>query len=55
MVSHTKARTQRMLQKRVLTRISGPKREEMAGAWRRLDNEELNNAYQPTNHMERCP
>jgi hypothetical protein len=26
-------------------RISGPKREEGAGYWRRLHNEELNNLY----------
>jgi hypothetical protein len=30
---------------RVLTRISGPKREEVAGGWRRLHNEELHNLY----------
>jgi len=30
---------------RVLRRIFGPKREEMLGGWRRLDNEELHNLY----------
>jgi hypothetical protein len=29
----------------VLRRISGPKREEVAGGWRRLHNEELHNLY----------
>jgi hypothetical protein len=30
---------------RVLRRIFGPKREKMAGGWRRLHNEELHNLY----------
>jgi hypothetical protein len=30
---------------RVLGRISGPKREEVVGAWRRLHNKELHNLY----------
>jgi hypothetical protein len=30
-------------EKRVLRRIFGPKREEVAGGWRRLYNEELRN------------
>jgi hypothetical protein len=30
---------------RMLRRISGPKREEVAGGWRRLHNEELHNLY----------
>jgi hypothetical protein len=30
---------------RVLRRIFGPKREEVAGGWRRLHNEELHNLY----------
>jgi hypothetical protein len=30
---------------RVLRRIFGPKREEVAGGWRRLHNEELYNVY----------
>jgi len=30
---------------RVLRRIPGPKREEVAGGWRRLHNEELRNLY----------
>jgi hypothetical protein len=33
----------RMLENRVLRRIFGPKREEVAGGWRQLHNEELHN------------
>jgi hypothetical protein len=32
-----------VFENRVLRRIFGPKREEVAGAWRRLHNEELHN------------
>jgi hypothetical protein len=32
----------------VLRRISGPHREEVAGGWRRLHNEELHNLYSST-------
>jgi hypothetical protein len=35
----------RVFGNRVLRRISGPKREEVAGGWRRLHNEELYNLY----------
>jgi hypothetical protein len=35
----------RMYENRVLRRIFGPKREEVAGGWRRLRNEELHNLY----------
>jgi hypothetical protein len=34
---------------RVLRRIYGPKREEVAGSWRRLHNEELHNLYASPN------
>jgi hypothetical protein len=34
---------------RVLRRIFGPKREEVAGGWRRLHNEELYNLYTSPN------
>jgi hypothetical protein len=34
---------------RVLRRISGPKREEMVEAWRRLNNEELLHLYASPN------
>jgi hypothetical protein len=33
----------------VLRRIFGPKREEVTGGWRRLDNEELRNLYTSRN------
>jgi hypothetical protein len=33
----------------VLRRIFGPKREEVAGDWRRLHNEELHNLYSSLN------
>jgi hypothetical protein len=35
----------RVSQKRVLRRIFGPKRDEVAGEWRKLHNEELHNLY----------
>jgi hypothetical protein len=35
----------RVLENRVLRRIFGPKKEEVAGGWRRLHNEELRNSY----------
>jgi hypothetical protein len=34
---------------RVLGRIFGPKREEVAGGWRRMHNEELHNLYASLN------
>jgi hypothetical protein len=34
---------------RVLRRIFGPKREEVAGTWRRLHNEELHNLHATPN------
>jgi hypothetical protein len=34
-----------VFENRVLRRIFGPKREEVAGDWRRLHNEELHNLY----------
>jgi hypothetical protein len=34
---------------RILRRIFGPKREEVAGGWRRLHNEELHNLYASPN------
>jgi hypothetical protein len=38
-----------VFQNRVLRRIFGPKREEVAGNWRRLHNEELHNLYASPN------
>jgi hypothetical protein len=35
----------RMLEKRVLRRIFGRKRDEMTGGWRKLHNEDLHNLY----------
>jgi hypothetical protein len=34
-----------VFEKRVLSRIFGPKRDEVTGEWRKLHNEELNNLY----------
>jgi hypothetical protein len=36
-------------QNRVLRRIFGPKRQEEAGGWRRLHNEDLHNLYASSN------
>jgi hypothetical protein len=41
-----------VFENRVLRRISGPKREEVAGGWRRLCNEELHNLYTSPNIMQ---
>jgi hypothetical protein len=38
-----------MSENRVLRRIFGPEKEEMAGSWRRLHNEELHNLYASPN------
>jgi len=38
-----------VFEKRVLTRIFGPNSEEVAGGWRRLQNEELHNSYASVN------
>jgi hypothetical protein len=34
-----------MLENKVLRRIFGPKRDEVAGGWRKLHNEELHSLY----------
>jgi hypothetical protein len=39
----------RVFQNRVLRRICGPKRKEVAGEWRKLHNEEVNNMYSSPN------
>jgi hypothetical protein len=35
----------RVFENRVLRRISGPKRDEVTGGWRKVHNEELHNLY----------
>jgi hypothetical protein len=40
-----------VFENRVRTRISGPKRDEATGDWRRLHNEELNDLYSSLNIM----
>jgi hypothetical protein len=39
----------KVFENRLLRRISGPKRDEMAGGWRKLLNENLHNFYSPPN------
>jgi hypothetical protein len=39
----------KVFEKRVVRRIFGPKREEVAEGWRRLHNEELHNLYTSPN------
>jgi hypothetical protein len=43
----------RTFENRVLKRIFGPKREEVAGGWRRLNIEELQNFYASTSSIMR--
>jgi hypothetical protein len=43
----------RVFENRVLRRISGPKRDEITGGWRKLHNEELHNLYCSPNTMMR--
>jgi hypothetical protein len=52
LASHTKGRTQielKVSENRALRRIFGSKREEVAGGWRRLHNEELHNFHASPN------
>jgi hypothetical protein len=45
-VSHTREKYRlRVFENGVLRRIFGPKRDEIAGEWRKLHNEELHNLY----------
>jgi hypothetical protein len=41
----------RVFENRVLTRIFGPKRDKVAGEWRKLCNEELNDMYSSPNSV----
>jgi hypothetical protein len=45
LVSYPKGRTPtgKLLKNRVMRRMFGPKREEIMGSWRRMNNEELRN------------
>jgi hypothetical protein len=38
-----------VFENRVLRRIFGPKRDEMAGGWRKLHDEELHKSYSSSN------
>jgi hypothetical protein len=40
-----------VFENRVLGRVFGPKRDEVAGEWKRLHNEELNNLYSLLNSV----
>jgi hypothetical protein len=44
-----KDRRQRVFENRVLRKIIGPKRAEIAGEWRKLHNQELNDLYSSPN------
>jgi hypothetical protein len=41
----------RAFENRVLTRIFGPKRDEVTGGWRKMHNEELHNLYPSPNKI----
>jgi hypothetical protein len=42
----------RVFENRVLRRIFGPKRDEVKGEWRKLDNEELHDLYSSPSILE---
>jgi hypothetical protein len=41
----------RVFENRVLSRIFGPKRDEVTGGWRKLHNEELHSLYSSSRRM----
>jgi hypothetical protein len=49
MVIHIEKRRLKVLENRVLRRILGPKRDEVTGEWRKLNNEERNDLYSSPN------
>jgi hypothetical protein len=49
LVFDIKGGTLTMFENRVLRIISGPKRDEVTGGWRKLHNEELNKLYSSPN------
>jgi hypothetical protein len=50
LVAHIEGRTRlRVVESRVLSRIFGPKRDDVTGEWRRLHNEEFNDLYSSPN------
>jgi hypothetical protein len=40
-----------MFENKMLRKIFGPKREEVTGGWRKLNNEELHNLYSSPNKI----
>jgi hypothetical protein len=48
-VTPSEERILKVLEKRVLTKILGPKRKEMTGVWRRLHNGKLYDLYSTPN------
>jgi hypothetical protein len=42
----------RVFENRALRRMSGPKRDEMMGGWRKLHNEELHDLYSRGTHID---
>jgi hypothetical protein len=48
-VTLRKEHRMRVYENRVQRRISGPKRDEMVGGWRKLHNRELHSLYSPPN------
>jgi hypothetical protein len=50
-LSHKGKSRLKVFEIKVLRRIFGPKREEVAGGWKRLHNEELHNLYTSPNAL----